>query len=78
MDIKAKIDDIVKKVKDDEKFGAKFKENPVKAIEDVLGVDLPDEQIESVVAGVKAKLKLDGGDGKDGGLLDKARGIFGK
>jgi hypothetical protein len=77
MDIKAKIDEIVKKVKSDEKFGAKFKENPVKAVEGLLGVDLPDEQIESVVSGVKAKLKLDKV-GEDGGLLDKAKGIFGK
>lgn len=78
MDIKGKIEEIVKKIKDDDKFGAKFKENPVKAVEGVLGVDLPEDQIESVVAGVKAKLKLDGGDDKDGGLLDKAKGLFGK
>ncbi|MDD2427845.1 MAG: hypothetical protein PHR78_03270 [Eubacteriales bacterium] len=77
MDIKAKIDEIVKKVKSDDKFGAKFKEDPVKAVEEVLGVDLPDEQIKSVVEGVKAKLKLDGGDDEDG-LLGKVKGIFGK
>ena len=77
MDIKAKIDEIIKKIKGDEKFGAKFKEDPVKAVEGVLGVDLPADQIESVVSGVKAKLKLDG-DGKDGGLLDKAKGLLGK
>ena len=45
MDIKAKIDEIVKKVKSDDAFAEKFKKDPVKAVEGVLGVDLPDEQI---------------------------------
>ena len=49
----------------------------MKAVEGLLGADLPDEQSESVVSGVKAKLKLDKV-GEDGGLLDKAKGIFGK
>ncbi|MDD2363675.1 MAG: hypothetical protein PHZ16_02575 [Eubacteriales bacterium] len=74
MDIKAKIDEIVKKVKSDDAFAEKFKKDPVKAVEGVLGVDLPDEQINSLVSGVKAKLKLDGKG--DGGLLDKAKGLF--
>ena len=33
-----------------------FTKDPVKAVEKVLGVDLPDEMIEKIVAGVKAKL----------------------
>lgn len=74
MDVKAKIDEIVKKVKSDDAFAEKFKKDPVKAVEGVLGVDLPDEQINSLVSGVKAKLKLDGKG--DGGLLDKAKGLF--
>lgn len=74
MDTKAKIDEIVKKVKSDDAFAEKFKKDPVKAVEGVLGVDLPDEQINSLVSGVKAKLKLDGKG--DGGLLDKAKGLF--
>ncbi len=74
MDIKAKIDEIVKKVKSDDAFAEKFKKDPIKAVEGVLGVDLPDEQINSLVSGVKAKLKLDGKE--DGGLLDKAKGLF--
>ena len=74
MDTKAKIDEIVKKVKSDDAFAEKFKKDPVKAVEGVLGVGLPDEQINSLVSGVKAKLKLDGKG--DGGLLDKAKGLF--
>ncbi len=59
MDIKAKIEEIVEKVKSDKNFGQKFKENPVKAVESVLGIDLPDDQINSIIDGVKSKLSID-------------------
>ena len=89
MDIKAKVEEIVAKVKDDPAFIASFKEDPVKAIEGLVGVDLPDEQIKAVIEGVKAKLSLDkDGDGKIdildkvtgavGGIGDKIGGIFKK
>lgn len=71
MDIKEKIEEIVNKVKSDEGFADKFKSEPVKAVEDVLGVDLPDDQINKVVEGVKAKIDL-------GGIADKIGGLFGK
>ena len=70
MDIKAKIDEIVDKVKNDKNFAEKFKSEPIKAVEDVIGVDLPDDQIKSVVDGVKAKVNLDG-------IADKIGGLFG-
>ena len=79
MDIKAKVEEILEKVKGDEGFLAKFKEDPVKAIEDIIGVDLPDEQLKAIVEGVKAKLSLDkDGDGKLDVVEDlgeKAEGI---
>lgn len=71
MDIKAKIEEIVEKVKSDEDFANKFKSEPIKAVEGVIGVDLPDDQIQSVVDGVKAKIDL-------GGIADKIGGLFGK
>lgn len=71
MDIKAKIDEIVNKVKNDKDFGKKFKDSPIKAVEDVVGIDLPDDQIEKVVDGVKAKVKLDDIGDKVGGILGK-------
>ena len=49
MDIKSKIDELVSKVKNDKDFGKKFKENPVKAVEGVIGMDLPDEQINKIM-----------------------------
>lgn len=70
MDIKAKIDEIVNKVKNDKDFAEKFQKEPIKAVEDVLGVDLPDDQIQKVVDGVKAKVNL-------GGIADKIGGLFG-
>lgn len=71
MDIKAKIDEIVDKVKNDKDFADKFKSEPVKAVEDVVGVDLPDDQVKGLVDGVKAKIDL-------GGIADKIGGLFGK
>ena len=69
-DIKAKIDEIVKKVQTDENFKQQFAKEPIKAVEGVLGVDLPDDMINQVIDGVKAKISLD----KIGGLF----GGFGK
>ena len=74
MDIKAKIDELVNKVKNDKDFGKKFKNDPVKAVEGVVGVDLPDDQVKKIAAGVKRKVKLDGITDKLGGLADKIKG----
>lgn len=71
MDIKAKIDEVVNKVKSDKDFAAKFQKEPIKAVEEVLGVDLPDDQIKGIIEGVKAKVNL-------GGIADKIGGLFGK
>lgn len=68
MDIKAKIDEVVAKIKADENFAQKFKTEPIKAVEDVLGVDLPDDIIQKIIDGVKAKINLGGVAEKLGGL----------
>ena len=59
MDIKAKINELVEKIKNDPQILAEFKEEPVMVIEKLLGVDLPDDLIEKVVEGVKAKITAD-------------------
>ena len=46
MDIKAKIEQIVEKVKNDKTLMARFQKEPVKVVEELIGVDLPDDQIE--------------------------------
>lgn len=73
MDIKAKIDELVNKVKNDKDFSKKFKENPTKAVESVLGIDLPDEQINKIIDGIKAKISLDDITSKIGGLFGKGK-----
>lgn len=59
MDIQGKINEIVAKVKGDKDFASKFSSDPVKAVESVIGVDLPDDQIKPLLDGVKAKLAAD-------------------
>lgn len=71
MDIKEKIEELVNKVKNDKDFGDDFKKDPVKAVEGVLGINLPDEQIEKIIDGVKSKIKLDDIGDKIGDLFDK-------
>lgn len=70
--MKEKIDEVVKKLKGDNKLLEKFKKNPIKTVEGIIGVDLPDDQIKSIVDGVKTKLKLD-----KSGVVDKIKGLLG-
>lgn len=71
MDIKTKIEEITNKIKSDKGFADNFKSNPVKAVESVVGVDLPDDKINAIVDGIKAKISVDD-------VKDKISGIFGK
>lgn len=67
MDIKAKIDELVSKIKGDDGLAKRFAKEPIKTLEDLLGVDLPDEQVKALIDGIKAKLNMNGdknGDGK--------------
>ena len=68
MDIKAQIESIAEKIRKHNSLQADFKKDPVKAVEKMLGVDLPDEVIEKVVTGVKAKVSLDDLSGAMGAL----------
>ncbi len=59
MDIKKIITDAVEKLTKDESLKKEFLANPVKALEKITGIDLPDEQIQPIIDGIKAKLNLD-------------------
>ncbi len=72
MDIKAKIEEIVDKIKNDDGLKEQFKEDPIKAVESVIGVDLPDDIVEKVVDGVKAKMGADA----LSGIAGKIKGLF--
>ena len=74
MDIKEKIEAVVKKLMADKNLMEKFEKNPVKVIEELLGVDLPDDLVNKIIDGVKAKINLD----KVGDALDMLGGLFGK
>jgi hypothetical protein len=74
MDIKAKIDELVTKIKNDPAAMDNFQKDPVKTVEGLAGVDLPDDQINPIVEGIKAKLS----GGVLSGLTDKIGGLFGK
>ena len=85
MDIKEKLQDLVEKViaklKEDPGMLASFKKEPVRVIEKLLGVDLPDEQIEKLITMVKAKLAADDLAEKADDVKDVLKGIgslFGK
>lgn len=71
LDIKAKVEEIVNKIKSDPKLLEKFKKEPVPVVESLLGIDLPDDQIMALVNGVKAKIDLDAIGGVLGGLFGK-------
>ncbi|MEF9853999.1 MAG: hypothetical protein RSB36_00745 [Hydrogenoanaerobacterium sp.] len=59
MEIKDKIEEIIEKIKNDKTLAEDFKKDPVKTVEGLLGVDLPDEAVKGIIEGVKAKINLD-------------------
>ena len=71
IDIKAKIEELVEKIKGDKDLMAKFQKDPITTVEGLLGIDLPNDQVQKIVDGIKAKIDLD----KLGGMLG---GLFGK
>lgn len=78
MDLKEKIEKVVDKVKSDKNFKDKLMKNPVNALEDVLGVDLPNEQIDKIIDGVKAKITKDKAEDLMENVGEKLSGIFKK
>ena len=65
--LKDKIDDIVEKVKSDKNVADKFQKDPIATVEGLIGIDLPNDQVEKIADGIKAKISLD----KLGGLFKK-------
>ena len=74
MDIKEKIEELLEKITADDGILAQFKENPIKTVEDLLGIDLPDEKIKEIVAAIKTKLDFDQLDDKFDDLVDGLKG----
>ena len=74
MDIKDQITKAVERIASDKDLQEQIQKEPVKALESVLGVDLPDEIVEQVISGVKAKLMKD----KVSGAVDSLKGFLKK
>ncbi|MDE6915330.1 MAG: hypothetical protein K2P39_00820 [Lachnospiraceae bacterium] len=60
MDIKEQIGKVVEEISKNPDIKEQFEKEPVKLIEKLIGVDLPDEIVEKIIDGVKAKLTVDG------------------
>ncbi|MBR6528734.1 MAG: hypothetical protein IKT62_01725 [Firmicutes bacterium] len=73
-DIFEAIEDIVEKISKDKDLKETFEKNPAKAIESIIGIDLPDDKVNDVVDAVKAKLTLD----TVGDILGGLGGLFKK
>ncbi len=74
LDIKELIEKVVDKLEEKGITLEKFSEDPVKILEDILGVDLPDEKLDAIIDGVKLKLGAD----KAKSVLGAIGGLFGK
>lgn len=59
IDIKEKINDIIEEIKKNPSIKEDFEKEPVKVIEKLIGEDLPDDVVEKIIDGVKAKLTVD-------------------
>ena len=74
VDIAKIVTDAVNKLLKDEELLKAFKKDPIGTVEKKLGIDLPNEQIEAVVKGIKAKIDVDDALGVAGKLM----GMLGK
>ena len=77
-DLKAKIEEIIEKIKGDNGMFERFQKDPEKTVRGVAGEDVPDNLLEKIIEGVKAAFS--GGKIKETieNIGDKIGGIFGK
>ena len=60
MDIKEQINKVVEEISKNPNIKEQFEKEPVKLIEKMIGMDLPDEIVMKIIDGVKAKMTIDG------------------
>ena len=79
MDIQKIISTVVARLKAAPEILKQFAANPVKTLEKVFNIDLPDEQINKIIEGVKGQIDLSKVDVKKAvGLLGMLKKLFGK
>ena len=72
MDIKEQISKIIEEISKNPNIKDQFDKEPVKVIEKMIGVDLPDDIVMEIIDGVKAKLTIDDASK----VVDTLKGIF--
>ena len=72
--LKDKAEEIIEKIKNDKSIAAKWQKDPVATVEALVGIDLPNDQVEALVDFIKAKINVD----KIGDALGGLKGLFGK
>ena len=77
MDIQKIISDLVGKLTGNKDLIAKFTSDPLKAIKDLLGIDLDPSMLDDVVKGVTEQLGSSAAK-EAGGFLAKIKALFGK
>lgn len=73
-DIMNKVEELVEKIQSNKSLTEKFQKDPVSVLEQLLGVDLPNDQLDKLVDAIKAKLTID----NVGDALGALGGLFGK
>lgn len=71
-DIKEKVEELAAKLQKDPALLKSFQADPIKTLEKLTGVNLPDDQLKPVVTGIKAKLAAS----DIGGKLDGLKKLF--
>ena len=71
-DVKAKIDELVGRLQKNPALLKSFQDDPIKTVEQLTGIDLPDDQLQPLVAGIKTKLAA----ADLGGKLDGLKKLF--
>ena len=72
--LKDKAEEIIEKIKNDKSIAAKWQKDPISTVEELVGIDLPNDQVEALVDFIKAKIDMD----KIGSALGGLKGLFGK
>ena len=72
MDMKEQISRIAEEISGNPDIKEQFEKEPVKVIEKITGLDLPDDMVMKIIEGVKAKLTVD----SVAKVADTIKGIF--
>ena len=71
-DVKEKIEELAERIQSDKNILDSFQKDPIRTIESLIGIDLPDDQLKPLVAGINTKLAAAGASD----LLDGIKKLF--